>query len=208
MTQWLGVALLPMADHMRSAIKVQEDVGGGYGLRPELSIGGNLPHVTVFQGPFIETLRPDREISLISRSMSLPKEIHLAFAGFVYQATGWVFLSLERPPFLEKLQEATLAVLDPYLDREAFDTSKDTSRFTAGESASYERYGYRYTGDAFAPHITLGRSEEGIAREIVRAAPERAQVPAKWAFDRLSFYVMGENGAHSEILVEERLDRT
>lgn len=208
MTRWLGVALLPSADHMRSAIKVQEDIGGDHTLRPPLSADGNLPHVTVFQGPFADTLEPGRELELVSRSMSLPKEIHLSFTGVVYQATGWVFLSLERPPLLEKLQEVTLAILNPYLDRAAFDTSKDTSRFTTSEIASYERYGYRYTGEAYVPHMTLGRSEENIAQELVRTAPERVRVPTKWAFDRLSFYVMGEHGAHSETLAETRLDRT
>lgn len=138
--------------------------------------------------------------------MSLPEEIRLASTGIVYQPTGWVFLSLERPTILTELQAAVLSVLATHLDRAAFDTSKDTSRFTPDERASFAEYGYRYTGDAYAPHITLGRAEEDIALKLVGSAPERTSVQKEWTFDRLTFYVMGEHGAHAEKLVERSLD--
>jgi hypothetical protein len=97
-------------------------------------------------------------------------------------------------------------VLAPHLDRAAFDTSKDTSRFSPDERASFAEYGYRYTGDAYAPHITLGRAEEDIALKLVASAPERTSMQKEWTFDRLTFYVMGEQGAHAEKLVERALD--
>lgn len=208
MTRWLGVALLPRADHMRSAIKMQKHVRGDHVLQPPLTMDGNLPHVTVFQGPFVDALDPHRELERISGSVSLPTEVRLGFTGIVYQPTGWVFLSLERPPLLDKLQDAVLAVLARHLDRDAFDTSKDTSKFTEDERASYAEYGYRYTGDAYSPHITLGRAEEQVARELVRSAADHSSVPGEWVFDRLSFYVMGEHGAHAETLTERALERT
>ncbi|MFD3656396.1 2'-5' RNA ligase family protein [Streptomyces sp. NPDC058620] len=208
MTRWLGVALLPSAEHTRTAIQLQKDVGGEHRLQPPLSPEGNLPHLTVFQGPFVDALDPVRELVTIGASVSLPSELHLTSTGIVYQPTGWLFMSVERPLLLDKLQEAVLGVLDPYLDRSAFDTAKDTSRFTESERASFTRYGYRYTGDAYAPHITLGRTGEEAALELVRTAPERTSVPVHWTFDRLSFYVMGEHGAHAEKLVERPLDLT
>ncbi|MFE1765749.1 2'-5' RNA ligase family protein [Streptomyces angustmyceticus] len=208
MTSWLGVALLPSADHMLSAVQLQEKIGGEHRLHPTLTVDGNLPHVTVFQGPFTDSLDPEAELGKIGGSTRLPKEIRLATVGVVYQPTGWVFLSLENPPLLHRLQQATLEALESHLDREAFDTAKDTSHFSQSERASFAQYGYRYTGDAYAPHITLGRAEERIAQNVVRAAPERTHVPAQWAFDRLSFYVMGEHGAHAQTLAERALDRT
>ncbi|MEV7239214.1 2'-5' RNA ligase family protein [Streptomyces sp. NPDC051020] len=206
MTRWLGVALLPSAEHTRSAIQLQTDVGEDHRLQPPLSPDGNLPHVTVFQGPFLDSLSPERELAAIADSMSLPEEIRLASTGIVYQPTGWVFLSLERPRLLRELQAAVLSVLAPHLDRAAFDTSKDTSRFSPDERASFAEYGYRYTGDAYAPHITLGRAEEDIALKLVASAPERTSMQKEWTFDRLTFYVMGEHGAHAEKLVERALD--
>lgn len=110
MTRWLGVALLPRADHLRNAIRVQREVAGD-------------------------------------------------------------------------------------------------AAFTEGERASYARYGYRYTGEAYAPHITLGCTDEDAAQELVRVAGERSSVPGSWIFDRLSFYVMGEHGAHAQTLVERELKR-
>ncbi|MEC4019495.1 hypothetical protein [Streptomyces sp. H27-D2] len=173
MTKWLGVALLPCADQMRSAIRVQQELAGEHELQPPLAMDGNLPHATVFQGPFVDSLAPERELAGIVGSVSLPKEIRLASTGVVYQPTGWVFLALERTPLLDTLQSAVLAALAPHLDRDAFDTSKDTSRFTESERASYARYGYRYTGDAYAPHITLGRADEQVAFSRRGAGPGR-----------------------------------
>ncbi|MFE4020272.1 2'-5' RNA ligase family protein [Streptomyces sp. NPDC059101] len=205
MTRWLGIALLPDAAHLKAAIGLQRELGGEHPLRPPLTPDGNLPHVTVFQGPFTDALDPKTELEKLGDSVPLPGALRLAARGIVYQPTGWVFLSLERPGLLMSLQEAALAALDGRLDREAFDRTKDTSRFSEPERASFARYGYRYTGEAYAPHITLGRAEEDVARELVRTAPERAAVPAEWVFDRLSFYVMGEHGAHAETLAERPL---
>lgn len=206
MTRWLGVALLPRADHMRTAIRVQQEVAGDQALHPPLTTDGNLPHTTVFQGPFLDSLAPELELGRICAELALPREIGLGFTGIVHQPTGWVFLSLERPPLLEKLQDVVVGALEPHLDREAFAASKDTSRFTEGERASYARYGYRYTGPAYAPHITLGRTGEDAAQALVRAAGEQLSVPGNWIFDRLSFYVMGEHGAHAQILAERALN--
>ncbi|MFD4276215.1 2'-5' RNA ligase family protein [Streptomyces cyaneofuscatus] len=202
MTRWLGVALLPRADHTRAAIRLQQSLGGDQPLQPPLSEEGNLPHLTVFQGPFEDSLDPARELARTKAALSLPDQLSLASVGIVHQPTGWLFMSVERPALLEKLQEVVLDGLAPRLDRQAFDTSKDTSRFTDAERASFARYGYRYTGEAYAPHITLGRTDEATALELVRTAPERTRVPAEWIFDRFSFYVMGEHGAHAEKLAE------
>ncbi|QNP65776.1 2'-5' RNA ligase family protein [Streptomyces genisteinicus] len=210
MTKWLGVALLPRADHLRAAIRLQADVGGDVALQPPLHPDGNLPHVTVFQGPFADSLDPQVALGLIGAAAAddgLRGDVSLAGTGVVYQPTGWLFLALERPPLLERLQAASLSVLDEHLDRSSFDGDKDVSRFTAAERASYARYGYRYTGDAYAPHITLGRAEEETALELVRTAPDRVSVPKDWVFDRLSFYVMGEHGAHAQTLLERPLGR-
>jgi hypothetical protein len=155
MTRWLGVALLPRADHLSAAVQLQQDMGGDVALQPPLHPDGNLPHVTVFQGPFTDSLDPARALELIGASadkVGLEGEVLLSSTGVVYQPTGWLFLALERPPLLEALQEAALAALEPHLDRASFDGDKDISRFTESERASYRRYGYRYTGEAYAPH--------------------------------------------------------
>ncbi|GAB2461069.1 hypothetical protein GCM10027162_65390 [Streptomyces incanus] len=211
MTRWLGVALLPRADHLRAAVRLQSDIGGEVRLQPPLHPDGNLPHVTLFQGPFEDTLDPAEALELIGTAAAesgLHGEVSLSTTGVVYQPTGWLFLALERPPLLEALQEAAVAALDRHLDRASFDGDKDVSRFTDAERASYERYGYRYTGEAYAPHVTLGRTEEETALELVRTARDRVDLPKKWVFDRLSFYVMGEHGAHAETLLERPLGRT
>ncbi|MFD8727791.1 2'-5' RNA ligase family protein [Streptomyces sp. NPDC059611] len=202
MTRWLGVALLPYPGHIRAAIRLQQSLGGSLPLHPPLSEDGNLPHLTVFQGPFEGGPDPEQELTRITAALSLPDQLSLASVGVVHQPTGWLFMSVERPALLEKLQEVVLDGLAPHLDRQAFDTAEDTSRFTEPERASLARYGYRYTGEAYAPHITLGRTDEATALNLERTASEHTRVPTEWIFDRLSFYAMGEHGAHAEKLAE------
>ncbi|WP_234425887.1 2'-5' RNA ligase family protein [Streptomyces kebangsaanensis] len=189
-------------------MRLQRRVGADLALEPPLSEDGNLPHVTLFQGPFSDSLAPTEVLADIAASaagLGLPGELPLSSPGVVYQPTGWLFLALERPALLSALQESVVAVLDPYLDRTAFDTDKDVSRFTDDERISYQKYGYRYVGDAYAPHMTLGRAPEAVALELVRTARERVEPTGTWIFDRLSFYVMGQHGAHAERLAETPL---
>ncbi|NJQ01161.1 2'-5' RNA ligase family protein [Streptomyces zingiberis] len=207
MTRWLGVALLPRADHLRAAVRLQQDIGGEVPLRPRLAPDGNLPHVTVFQGPFADSLDPAEALGSIATAVAgsgLRGEVSLATTDVIHQPVGWLFLSLERPPLLEALQEAALTVLERHLDRASFRRARDTSRFSDEERASYERYGYRYTGTAYAPHVTLGRAAEHTVLELARTARDRAGLPKELVFDRLSFYVMGEQGAHAKTLLERR----
>ncbi|MFF7263605.1 2'-5' RNA ligase family protein [Streptomyces sp. NPDC008159] len=211
MTRWLGVALLPRADHLRAAVRLQKDVGGDVALEPPLHPDGNLPHVTVFQGPFTDSLDPAEALKSIGTSAAgagLRGEVALCSEGVVYQPTGWLFLALERPSLIEDLQKTALATLAPHLDRAAFDGTKDLSRFTDDERASFKKYGYRYTGDAYAPHMTLGRTSENVALDLVRTASQRVALPKEWVFDRLSLYVMGQHGAHAETLFDRPLDAT
>ncbi|MEU2021866.1 2'-5' RNA ligase family protein [Streptomyces sp. NPDC016469] len=206
MTRRLGIALLPCPDHTRAAVRLQQDLGAaGEPLRPVLSEDGNLPHLTVFQGWLDDGLEPGPLLERIAASLSLPAAISLASAGLVHQPTGWLFMSVERPALLGKLQETVIGLVGPHLDRSAFDTAQDMSHFTDAERASYARYGYRYTGEAYTPHLTLGRTDERTALALARTGPGRTAVPGTWTFDRLSCYVMGEHGAHAETLAARPL---
>ncbi|MEV5603166.1 hypothetical protein AB0L33_17165 [Streptomyces sp. NPDC052299] len=200
MTRKLGIALLPWPEHTRAAVRLQQDLGVGEPLRPVLSEDGNLPHLTVFQGPFDHRLEPGPVLERIAASLSLPAAISLASAGLVHQPSGWLFLSVERPVLLEKLQETVIGLVEPHLDRAAFDTARDRAHFTEAERAGFARYGYRYTGEAYAPHLTLGRTDEETAAALARTGPRHTALPGTWIFDRLSCYAMGEHGAHAETL--------
>ncbi|MFJ7416747.1 hypothetical protein ACIQWZ_39050 [Streptomyces sp. NPDC098077] len=134
MTRWLGVALLPSADHTRAAIRLQGSLSGDVPLQPPLSEHGNLPHLTVFQGPFQEDVDPGRELASIGAALSLPERLSLASVGIVHQPTGWLFMSVERPALLEQLQEVVLDVVARSLDRQAFGTTPEDASGSARRS--------------------------------------------------------------------------
>ncbi|MQY14403.1 hypothetical protein SRB5_45700 [Streptomyces sp. RB5] len=202
MTRWLGIALLPRTEDLLTAIRIQSDLSHEHLLQPALSCDGCLPHVTLFQGPFVEALDIKQVLSDITHSLVLPDLLCLDFQLIEYRPVGWLFLTLSRPALLEQLQEAAIATLTPYLDRSALRSSTDDLHCTEAERASSKAHGYRYTGMAFRPHITLGRTSEETALDLVQHASERVTTPPTWTFDRLSLYAMGKDGAHSAILAE------
>lgn len=205
MAEFLGVAVLPRIEAMEEVIAIQSGLDTDSSLKPHLSADGNLPHVTLFQGPF--KAGADFLKSLIAiRDLAVPAgQIGAEGLGVFYQPKGWIFLNLKTTEAFSRLQKAALNVCEPYLDLSAVDRTRDTSGYTSTEKASYDQYGYRYVGTAFRPHITLGHADEHTAMKLVEKARAECVGTGLWLFDRLSFYVMGETGAHAEQLAVLRL---
>jgi 2'-5' RNA ligase len=183
MDQRLGIALLPRADHLRLVIRLQREmrraVAHPDGLRPALSVDGNLPHLTLLQGSFSDSvpLVPLSALQGIVRSVALPSPLLLDSTGVRCHEGGWVFVSLARTPLLDAAQDAAVS---------ACGTATIGSRYLCG---------------AYEPHITLARAaDQPTARQLAKAVGECVPLPRAWAFDRLSVYLVGESGAHSTTL--------
>jgi hypothetical protein len=197
MAEFLGIALLPRGDYLDLAIRLQRSMGDGHSLRPRLTQAGNLPHVTLMQGPFHEGMNHREILESIGNLTTLRGEVSAPSRGVAYQPKGWVFLNLVKTPALEEYQKACLTTVGPHMDLSAVDWDKDVSSYTRDETESYMTYGYRYVGAAFSPHITLGRTDEEGAKSLASVAAAGGLGSGDWVFDRLSFYVMGEEGAHA-----------
>jgi len=208
MTIWRGVALIPVADDIEAAVALQERLARVHGtaLEPALGPTGNLPHVTIYQGPMADTTDSAKILAEIKQEAGLDAPVHTDATSIYHQPVGWIFLGLRTNDRLRQLQDVTMAAVRQHIDHDAVDLSKDESEYTELERLSYREHGYRYIGSAFKPHITLGHTDEVAAREIAAAGAEAAGERA-WTFDRITFYVMGAAGAHSSIVAEESLAR-
>jgi 2'-5' RNA ligase len=202
MATFLGIALLPREDDLDRAIDLQQTIGDGNSLQPRLSRGGNLPHVTLLQGPFQEGVNHGEVLKRIIGIVAPQGYVSVSSKGIGYQPKGWVFLNLARTATLEGYQDACLTAIRPHMDLTAVDLDKDISGYTEDERRSYLKYGYRYIGASFSPHITLGRTDEDKAMDLASTAARAGLGSGDWIFDRLSFYVMGEEGAHAGQLAE------
>lgn len=74
------------------------------------------------------------------------------------------------------------------------------------EQTNFLNFGYRYLGEAFRPHITLGRNLQGatIPVEIQEKAKELFTGKSV-KFDTLAFYQAGKNGALDAIINKVKL---
>lgn len=210
MTYWLGMALVPRADYIDAAIALQRRVGAGAHLEPVLSAEGNLPHVTVYQGPLYDSVDLEKILTALKADLGLASPISVAATEILYLPTGWIFLELERAAVLENLQVAALTALEGGIDRAAIDNSTEAAGYAGLARENFHRYGYRFVGEAFLPHITLGRlagdsfaAMEAMASSPVGLRPEEND----WVFDRMTFYEIGDHGSHAAKVAEVRLGK-
>lgn len=210
MTYWLGMALVPRADYIDAAVALQRRVGAGEQLVPELSAAGNLPHVTVYQGPLQDSVDLEEILAALKGDLGLTSPITVSATEILYLPTGWIFLGLERAAVLEKLQVAALAALEGGIDRAAIENSTEAEGYAGAARENFYRYGYRFVGEAFLPHITLGRleGESFAAMEAMASSPVGLEADENdWVFDRMTFYEIGDHGAHAVKLAEVRLGK-
>ena len=208
MTYWLGMALVPRADYIDAAIALQRRVGAGACLEPALSADGNLPHVTVYQGPLHDSVDLEKILVSLKAELGLASAISAAATEILYLPTGWIFLEVERAAVLEKLQVAALAAIEGGIDRAAIENSTEAAGYAGAHLENFRRYGYRFVGEAFLPHITLGRLDGDSGEEMAALASSPVALePGEndWVFDRLTFYEIGDHGAHAAKLAQVRL---
>jgi len=172
---------------------------------PPLGTTTCVPHVSVLQCPFhpaaVTGAMLDRIISITSREVGLfTSEAQL---GDVYvQPVGWVFAETRFPEGIRHLQDRALSLMIDYIDTDAIDPNYDYRGHTAAEIANHRRFGYRYIGAQYRPHITLGRCWESDLPAGVQAAYRRDLLGTSVTFDRIAFYRAGESGTVVEVLAQ------
>lgn len=197
-----GLAVLPDEEMAKRLIDLQqrhkEELDG-----PVLGMEENLPHVTLLQCPFeVEQLT---EVRLKDLRETVEGSDLTAVASHVsYQPVGWVFANLVQEPWMGKLQADALQLLEPFIDREAIDTSSDFAGYSKQEVAYYSRYGYRYLFEEFRPHFTIGRTYGESAGVSIALKKDFLQHFSgdEVRFGRLAFYEAGKHGAFVRSLAE------
>lgn len=198
---WAGIALLPDAETgsriIEFAQRWRDEIDD-----PRPGLTTNLPHVTVHQFPITETDRLPTVLAEVSHARSNAPTSTMG--ALVYQPVGWLFASVERQPWMDTLQLEVVRRVDPLVDRDALKTADELHGYTAAESASYLRHGYRYVGQTYRPHITLGRtSAKALELPDPCCATYRSEILGRTvSFERLVVYRAGPFGSLVEILAE------
>lgn len=200
----MGVAALPSDEFMGAVADFQarhRDAIHG----PRLGLDTNLPHVSVVQCPFASDIDGQEVLASIASGGIGGDVPDLRPVRVAYYPPGWLFLEVFRSEWLVCAQGRALAATERFIDEAHIDRAKDLGAYTPLERSNYLRYGYRYVGEAFHPHVTLGRVEEHVNQSLVEELSESFGVEVGYherPVDRLAFYRAGESGALVEVLAE------
>ncbi|MDQ6948964.1 MAG: hypothetical protein M3256_22560 [Actinomycetota bacterium] len=200
----IGIAALSSRGFMQAIIDFQArhgDIVEG----PRLGLDTNLPHVTIVQCPFVDSFDAEDVLATLASDVLGGVGRSLDPLNVSYYPLGWLFLNIACAEWLIALQDQALVTMERFIDHSEIDRSKDLAAYTSLERSNYLRYGYRYIGQAFRPHITLGRVEAGVDLECSKELSDAFGVEVGYTerrVERLVFYKAGEAGALSSIIAE------
>ncbi len=206
MSKRMGVGLIPDAHACATLISIRSMLTE-YGVTgPVLGMDKNYPHVSLFQGEFSHTFEPSRVLeALRSYVCNSEARMRMSWRPVTYYPVEWLFLLCDVTTELREAQRVVLGEVEPHLVADTVDSSRGLDGLTVAERQSYLRYGYRYVGDAFLPHVTLGRVTEERASRAVAAAQAAVDAGLLSTPSRLgsgTVYIMGPDGAHESTVQE------
>lgn len=200
----IGFALITSSSFLNKLINIENKVHDKYDFQNKLGLTTNLPHITIFQGSFVE----NTNYSLILKNI---KEYYinnttnhtLSFDKVVYVPHGWYFYICKKAKELQNLHMFTLNLCKDYLSLQPDRMNINLNNLTKEQINGMKKYGYRYSENAFYPHITLGRNNNGCNESIIKELNDKLSLlNTTVPIDKITVYRMGENGTHAETLDE------
>ena len=204
-TMKIGFALIAENTFVNQIVALEREFHDKAGFSDILGTVNNLPHTTLFQGEMRVNI-DYREIAehIASEYLKLSKTRTLRFTHVKYVPHGWYFLLCRKSKVLSALHYQVLSKVEPYivLPKERFEGTKDLPK---AQREAIRNYNYRYAGEAFYPHVTIGRSavkSDTVLNEMNLALN---QIELSPRVERVTVYKMGINGVHETTLFEVKI---
>lgn len=204
----IGFALIPSNPILTTLITTQNHLVPSCHFQDNLDANQNLPHLTLFQGDMRDNI-PYRTIadSLFEQYENEPFLLRTKSIKYVPQ--GWYFLMLKSNSDLTLLHYSCVYFCYSYLtfsdQKEQLDHLQQ-DQLTKQQIHSILNYSYRYVGNAYAPHITIGRNVEEYPPILLTQCQSAFQsFPTSFYPGQLTVYQMGDNGAYEETLYSKTL---
>lgn len=190
-----GFALLPSVAVQQEVIDFQQrhldELNG-----PVLGLDTNLPHTSVLQHPYVQGVDYAPYLGLAESA------IEATWTDCYYQPVGWLFAGVQSNPAMRRLQDRLLEATKRHIDTTQIDQRADLSKLTKLEAQNYQAYGYRYVGDAYRPHVTIGRASDDrgdLSPELKRDF-QKTFSGKSFSYDRIAFYEAGEFGSLKRVV--------
>jgi len=150
-----GLALVPTVDEVRSLVRLQSVLSQHVRLAPVLGHPANMPHLTLVQGEFGDRVNFELILHTLREHHSAERFDRLKYDSIVIKEPSWLFLLTSRIAGLRGLHDRAFELSKPHLKPPPLQERKPD--YSEPEWARYVEWGYRYIGDSFLPHVTLGK---------------------------------------------------
>lgn len=186
----VDVVILPSSELAAKAIEASK-LSAELGSLFTLEVGKQYPHTSLYMLQLSdENLAAVKDkLANIAHNNQL---LHLTSSGYV-QKLGFIDVEYEVTSDLNKLQQQVIKAIQPLADGMR---DKDKQRMLEARGLAlqnFQKYGYKYVGELFRPHITFTRfPDEEDKPEAVQLLPD--VMTFNGDFPRIGLYVMGDNG--------------
>lgn len=182
------VVILPSSALANKAVEASEELrqfGGLFTLKD----GEYYPHSSLYMLQLNEK-DLDKVKEVLAKIAVSTNELSLVATGYC-QKEGFIDIEYETSEQLKRLQNDVITALNPIRDgmRE-----KDKARMleaTGLALQNFEKYGYKYVGELFRPHITFTRFSE-LQSEAENVLPSPSDFSG--GFPKIGLFEMGDNG--------------
>jgi len=204
----IGFALITADPFFSKVIEIENEVHEICGFKDKLGREHNLPHTTLFQGAFADETDYQNIAKKIKYYMNeINSSWSLNFDCVQYVPEGWYFYNCIRTENIFLLHNYVIKQCEKDIVLKPERLDRELGKLTDSQKKGIINYGYRYAGEAFKPHITLGRRSEGFSEQTMQILEGKFKdIPAEQQIDRITVYRMGPNGTHAETLFELYLD--
>ncbi len=166
-----------------------------------LQAGKFYPHVSIYQLQIKDERLPQVDKSLKNIADS-SNDFKLKALKYCWSGRGYLDVEYEKTDELTKLQEKTIAEFNPIRDGLRQNDKSRLPNSTGLTKENIEKYGTRFVGNLFRPHLTLTRFP-GDNPESLKVLPNFLVFSG--LFLKLGLFEMGSNGTAIRKIFEYEL---
>ncbi|MBI3305358.1 2'-5' RNA ligase family protein [Candidatus Parcubacteria bacterium] len=176
------------------------ELGRRLPLRFTLGFERYPPHITLYQASF--RLDPGSLGSHLQKIEWWPA-YSVAVSGLEIFAESFIFADLQSSPELMAMHQSVVCALAPHRAQDEAPAARQSlTGLSIRETENIKQFGYPFCGDAFWPHITLGRTVSRVGRGELDAILAGCPPPRETTFQRLMLYVGGPDGQCDRIVAK------
>lgn len=200
----VGFALIPTSPFFESIVHIENTLRDECGFITNLGLKENIPHIALFQGTFKDGIGYTSVLKLLKEYIHNQRQIlDVHFENISYAHDGWYFYDIRKTNLLQNIHAYTFMYCEPYIILEPDRIDSMPSKPSVAEVTGILSYGYRYSGKAYRPHVTIGRTVDICNEDIITRLSNEVMILSRdVTIGRIAAYEVGENDAYVRTLAE------